>query len=355
MFKINKEKNRVKKLKKKTFSELNMTERNHLQELIANNTDTLGEELLVIQKEFAGFLDTNERLDLLALDKDGNLVVIENKLDDTGRDVTWQIIKYASYCSTLTKNEIIKIYQEFLNKEKKNKKAESELLSFFESEDMDDLSLNEGSTSQRLILVAANFRKEITSSVLWLMKYGLKIQCIKATPYQMEEDLLLDMQQIIPVKDVEEMTIKIAEKEKEEEKKRETNRRDIQIYPIEYHTENKDKNNLIRFEKIRKYILSKDEKIVEIIRKVYIAYQHQGRNKNLFELEFKNKNVFYIKFSKELREDNFLKKHEFIEKYYANAYQRENDKGSLIFNIVSDKDIHIIKELIDYAYNKLNR
>jgi hypothetical protein len=42
----------------------------------------LGGELLVIQKEFAGFSDTQERLDLLALDKEGSLVVIENKLDD---------------------------------------------------------------------------------------------------------------------------------------------------------------------------------------------------------------------------------------------------------------------------------
>jgi hypothetical protein len=44
--------------------------------------------MLIIQKEFCGFNDTNERLDLLALDKWGNLVIIENKLDDSGRDVT---------------------------------------------------------------------------------------------------------------------------------------------------------------------------------------------------------------------------------------------------------------------------
>jgi len=38
---------------------------------------------LIIQKEFDGFNDTRERLDLLALDKEGNIVIIENKLDDT--------------------------------------------------------------------------------------------------------------------------------------------------------------------------------------------------------------------------------------------------------------------------------
>ena len=71
--------------------------------------DALGEELLIIQKEFAGFDDTRERLDLLALDKRGQLVIIENKLDDSGRDVVWQAVKYAAYCSNLTKTQIIDI------------------------------------------------------------------------------------------------------------------------------------------------------------------------------------------------------------------------------------------------------
>ena len=67
----------------------------------------LGEELLIIQKEYDGFNDTNERLDLLAINKNGGLVIIENKLDDTGRDVVWQALKYTSYCSTLTTSQII--------------------------------------------------------------------------------------------------------------------------------------------------------------------------------------------------------------------------------------------------------
>jgi hypothetical protein len=66
----------------------------------------LGEELLVIQKEFAGYSDTHERLDLLAIDKQGSLVLIENKLGDTGRDLTWQALKYASYCSGLSKENV---------------------------------------------------------------------------------------------------------------------------------------------------------------------------------------------------------------------------------------------------------
>ena len=98
MFILNKDTNRIDKIESRTFHEFGFKERDHLQEWIAYYPECLGEELLIIQKEFDGFNDTNERLDLLAIDKTGTLVVIENKLDDTGRDVTWQILKYVSYC-----------------------------------------------------------------------------------------------------------------------------------------------------------------------------------------------------------------------------------------------------------------
>ena len=89
MYRINHITNRITKLKEVSFSELGFTERNRLQEWLANQQDALGEELLIIQKEFDGFDDTRERLDLLAIDKQGGLAIIENKLDDSGRNVVW--------------------------------------------------------------------------------------------------------------------------------------------------------------------------------------------------------------------------------------------------------------------------
>ena len=174
----------------------------------------MGEELLIIQEEFAGFEETKERLDLLALDKEGNLVIIENKLDDTGRDVTWQALKYASYCSTLTKDEIINIYQAYLSKKSSEEKATDKLEEFFDNEDYED-KLNLGS-AQRIILIAGQFRKEVTSTVMWLLNYGLRVQCFKLTPFQMGENLLLNFDQIIPVKDAEDLIISMAKKTKEE-------------------------------------------------------------------------------------------------------------------------------------------
>lgn len=213
MYQIIKAENAISKLEKKTFGQLKLREREHLQEWIAKEPSCLGEDLLIIQKEFRDFSDTNERLDLLALDKLGNLVIIENKLDDSGKDVTWQVIKYASYCSSFSTNEIIKIYQDYLGN---SFDAKEKLSEFFDNKDISEIILNPGTNTQRLILVAANFRKEVTSSVLWLMNFKIRLQCFKVTPYALNDQLFLSIEQILPTKDVEDFTISLASKAQEE-------------------------------------------------------------------------------------------------------------------------------------------
>jgi len=216
MYLVDKDANEAKAIQKKTFSELGFTERKNLQEWICKNPNILGEGLLIIQKEFDGFSDTNERLDLLALDKEGNIVLIENKLDDSGRDVVWQSIKYAAYCSTLTTKEIITIFQQHLDKENREEDAEELISNFVDSIDSENFILNSG--DQRLILVAANFRKEVTATAMWLMAHDIKVKCIKITPYQHGDDILLDTEQIIPVPDTEEYIIRLQEKERADAK-----------------------------------------------------------------------------------------------------------------------------------------
>ncbi|QIR16300.1 DUF4268 domain-containing protein [Shewanella aestuarii] len=215
MFKIDPQSNRISRIETKRFSELGFRERDHLQEWLANQPDALGEELLIIQKEFDGFDDTRERLDLLAIDKEGNLVVIENKLDDTGRDVIWQALKYASYCSNLTKSQIIEIYQSYLDRYCNGGDARTFLCEFFEVPDLSEMVFNSG-TNQRLMLVAANFRKEVTSTALWLLNHGIQIQCFKVTPYAMNVDLFLNVEQIIPTPEAKELMIGMSAKEAEE-------------------------------------------------------------------------------------------------------------------------------------------
>lgn len=223
MFTVNRQTNRITPVKEKTFSELGFTERKHLQEWLAHEPSALGEELLIIQKEFDGFDDTRERLDLLALDKDGNLVIIENKLDDSGRDVVWQALKYGSYCANLTKFQIVEIYQQYLhrfgegsnNGEGKSFDAAAQICEFLDAPDLDEVKLNLGN-SQRIMMVAANFRKEVTSTALWLLGQGISIQCFKVTPHVLGDQLLINIDQIVPTPEAKELMIGINAKEAEE-------------------------------------------------------------------------------------------------------------------------------------------
>lgn len=211
MFKINKSANSIQRLEQRSFASLGFRERDHLQEWIAKQPDVLGEDLLIIQKEFCGFDETQERLDLLALDKQGALVIIENKLDDSGKDVTWQALKYASYCSGLSKASITKIYQQYLDINESGSNAEDRISEFMEGQYFEELALNTGA-SQRVILIAAKFRKEVTSTVLWLMNFKVRLQCFRAIPYAMGDELFLNVEQIIPTQDAEDYMIGMAEK-----------------------------------------------------------------------------------------------------------------------------------------------
>ena len=214
MFLIDMQNKKAVSLEKKSFAELRLSERNDLQEWIIYNPLILGESLLIIQKEFDGFSETNERLDLLALDDSGRLVVIENKLDDSGRDVVWQALKYVSYCATLTKSEISDIYQRYLGS---SGNAQDNIAEFYDEQDFDSVRLNSVEGDQRIILVAANFRKEVTSTVLWLRNYhSVDITCIKVAPYKDGEKLYLDVEQIIPIQDAQDYQIRLTAKKQEE-------------------------------------------------------------------------------------------------------------------------------------------
>ena len=59
MFQIDRNSNRITPLQAKSFRELGFKERKNLQEWLAHQPDALGEELLIIQKEFDGFAGTS--------------------------------------------------------------------------------------------------------------------------------------------------------------------------------------------------------------------------------------------------------------------------------------------------------
>ena len=214
MFLVDRPNNRLHRLDQMRFSDLHLHERSHLQEWLVHMPNALGEKLLIIQKEFSGFDGTNERLDLLALDKDAQLVVIENKIDDSGRDVTWQALKYAAYVSSLTKSQIIDIYQQYLDRRPDGGNAVQRICDFLEVEELDEVVLNQGN-DQRIMFVAGNFRKEVTSTVLWLREHQIDARCFKVELYAHNDETFADIQPVIPTPEAADFMISMADKETE--------------------------------------------------------------------------------------------------------------------------------------------
>jgi RecB family endonuclease NucS len=89
-----------------TLAEAGLREREHLQEWVLKNPEMLGGSLLVITSECDRWASARgrerDRLDVLALDPDGHLVVVELKRDEAPQTVELQAIKYAAYCSRFT-------------------------------------------------------------------------------------------------------------------------------------------------------------------------------------------------------------------------------------------------------------
>ena len=213
MFLIDKGSKKATKINDTKFAALGLRERYDIQEWIADNPSMLEEGLLIIQKEFDGWNETKERLDLLALDEDGNIVVIENKLDESGSNMVWQALKYVSYCKNMTKDKICDVYQQYLKKYDLPGDAKENLEEHF-GKDYGSINLNR--SNQRIILVARNFCREVTSTVLWLLDYSIDITCIKLTPYEADGRLIVNPEQILPPKDTKDYQIEAAAKKKEE-------------------------------------------------------------------------------------------------------------------------------------------
>ena len=222
MYKINREKKTIEEIKEKTLSEMQCKERQDLQEWIANKPEVLGEELLIIQKEFSGWDKTNERLDLLALDNSGRLVVIENKSDDSGRDVTWQATKYASYVSTLKLEDTVKIYSDYLKKVNPNKNAKElneeakKNIAEFLGKEYDEIGKFNQQNTQRIILVSRLFRNEVLSAVKWLSEFKININCVEIKTYGHNGEYFLNAEKVFPLKTVDQYMMKIIEKNKDD-------------------------------------------------------------------------------------------------------------------------------------------
>ncbi len=191
------------------FSDIGITERNDLEQWIIAHPELLGEDLLVITSEFDRFDKSNKRLDILALDSEGVLVIIELKLDASRSLADLQSIRYAAFCSTMIMENVIELLSGF--KKISVEEASVKICEFLRSKELPELN-----NRPRIILAAGSIDdQELTSCVLWLRNYGVDISCVELTPYRLPDycQIILVPRIIIPLPEAKDIQIRAEKKE----------------------------------------------------------------------------------------------------------------------------------------------
>src|SRR3954468_1819195 len=100
----------IRRIPESTFDQAGLKERDDLQRLLRSQINVIAPDVLVIGEEFCDWEDSKRRIDLLALDRDANLVVIELKRTEDGGHMELQAIRYAAMVSAMTFEKAVEVY-----------------------------------------------------------------------------------------------------------------------------------------------------------------------------------------------------------------------------------------------------
>jgi len=205
----------LRRIEQTSFAEAGIKERSDLQRLLRTQVDVISPDTLVIYEEFGDWQESKRRIDLLGIDKNPNLVVIELKRNEDGGHMELQAIRYSAMVSAMTFDKAVEVYSDYLNKSGQETDARQSMLEFLDWEEPDeDLFAQD----VRMVLVSAEFSKELTTAVMWLNDRDLDIRCIRMKPYSDNGRLLVDVQQVIPLPEAATYQVQIREKERKGKK-----------------------------------------------------------------------------------------------------------------------------------------
>ncbi len=207
-----------------TFGALNILERGDLQRLLRQRVDVVAEGCFVLAEEFGEWDDSRRRIDLLAIDRDANLVVIELKRSEDGGHLDLQALRYAAMVSTMSFEQAVTAHAAYREKYNIEGDARQAILDFLGIVDLGEKVFGD---DVRIVLVSADFSKEITTTVMWLNERELDIRCVRIRPYRFNDEVFFDVQQVIPLPEAEEYQVRVREKN---ERRREIRRSGAREY-----------------------------------------------------------------------------------------------------------------------------
>jgi hypothetical protein len=180
----------------------------HLQDWVLEHPAILGTDAKIITSEFARWqsgTDTAvaDRLDVLALDKSGRLIVAELKRDKAPDTITMQAINYAAMARRFSLDTLTEVHAKYLGQGITVEEARQQLVDWADSLSDDTLS------PPRIVLLASEFGPTVTNTALFLYESGIDIQLRRYQLYEISsKEIILTVSQLLPVPDAEQFMVK---------------------------------------------------------------------------------------------------------------------------------------------------
>ncbi len=154
---------------KTTLAENNRKETEHLENWIKTKPEILGTDILIIGEQV--YTKSGNKLDFLAIDNNGNVVIVELKRDKLDRLVLAQVIDYASDLANWDVDKLSEICISYTGNTLENHISEN-----FKDIEIDDLTINQ---TQRLLLVGFSIGESLNRMIGWLSsKFDMSINAI---------------------------------------------------------------------------------------------------------------------------------------------------------------------------------
>lgn len=192
------------------LSQAGLRERQHLQEWVIAHPEVLGPSVKIVAFEFGSWTGHSgekerDRLDILALDGDGHLIVVELKRDKAPDTVEMQALKYAALVSRFTRDDLDRVHARY--------RSQTSGLEFSVDAAAADLDawaeITEDSLRlPKIVLMATDFPQTVTATVVFLhQQLSLDIRLMVFQAYQTSNDVLITVSQHYPPPGIEEFVL----------------------------------------------------------------------------------------------------------------------------------------------------
>ena len=177
---------------KYSASQLDIREKD-LENWISKNPELLfgGEGILVISQSVSG----QPMADILALDADGNLIIVEIKRDWSDRATVGQLLEYAANMTGVSQDRLEQLHKKYWESRCDGSDYCSLLDRFQKLNDAPQAVIPE-TMQHRIYIVAPGSDEGLHRIIQWLKKYGVPIDFLPFTLYTATDDRDMELLEI---------------------------------------------------------------------------------------------------------------------------------------------------------------